>query len=496
MLFQSFHQVSNRLDWGTMLPRPPVDSQLLLGQASSQDPLTMIASKPLAAPFIWSTAETIQRIGESAFTAMFIIAFLQAAIALIQYRTNPKGELIVPPGPTIGVVGVPTSSTGRPTTSNATTVATLVRNLPEIEGDDFLAAATVGGAKQVETTTTSTEMSRYARILNRFNRFMFLLIPLAFRTAGSLLSRQWHLLHIGFILSLARIFDIPTAFFEKRAHDKVDVKPSRSSRDTVERIVVIGDSLAIGLGTVNVFDKNKNQTVDYHLVENLSASPDLPGPAFPPVFAAHFAKCQNRSVHWRSAGVDGGTVSHIHHFCLDVIRQEVEKGRPPDCVVVLCGINDLKQFVSNPFKSVTPKSFRQKLNELVVETRKISPTTRVVLPALPTQMFRFDSPLNIFPLGVFLDTVVGFWEAQKKVVVDSFPSDDVMYVELSGKEIFEWYRSRDDPLNSDEELAWVKGDFGTLISADGVHPNARCYAKWAESVARGVCNKHEQKKNA
>ena len=76
---------------------------------------------------------------------------------------------------------------------------------------------------------------------------------------------------------------------------------------------------------------------------------------------------------------------------------------------------------------------------------------------------------------------MGFWESQKKVVVDNFPSSDVMFVDLSRREIEEWYRS------SNEE-----GGTKSLMAADGVHPNAKCYAKWAESVARRVHERQQQ----
>ena len=429
---------------------------------------------------LWDAAATIQSLGESAFTATFAVAFLQAAIALFQYRSNPAGELIVPPGPTIGIE--------TPYNNKTTAIATT----REDNADVPAVLRDINRAGSKKTTTTS----RYARMLNRFNRSLFLLIPLASRAVGSLFARQWHVMHIGFIVSLVRFFDAPASFFEQqrqRMHPE-DFSEDESSikaikRDRLQRVVVIGDSLAIGLGTVNVFDKNKNQTVDYRLTENLSASPDLPGPIFPRVLAAALAKEQTVQVHWRSAGVDGGTLSHIRQFCLGVISQEVALDRPPDCVVLLCGINDLKQFVSNPFLLMTPRDFRRNLSQLIVEIRQLCPGgTKVVLPALPTQMFRFNSPLNIFPLAVFLDTVVGFWESQKKVVVENFPSDDVMYVDLSSTEVDEWYRSINRERKGEKEsMAWNQDSDGlSLIAADGVHPSASCYRKWAETVARRV----------
>ena len=106
-------------------------------------------------------------------------------------------------------------------------------------------------------------------------------------------------------------------------------------------------------------------------------------------------------------------------------------------------------------------------------------------------MFHRNSPLNIFPLNFFLDSVVGFWDSQKKLVADLFPSENVVYMGVGPREVFEWYSltkrkkgSRDDPSDTpiDEE------DF-SLISADGVHPNARFYALWASSLGKKLAVK-------
>ncbi len=75
------------------------------------DPTSLFVPSELAGAFstilknpsFWDKTTAVQRIGETLFAASFLIAFLQAAIAIIQYRTNPVGELIFPPGRTIGI---------------------------------------------------------------------------------------------------------------------------------------------------------------------------------------------------------------------------------------------------------------------------------------------------------------------------------------------------------------------------------------------------------
>jgi lysophospholipase L1-like esterase len=423
---------------------------------------------------VWDAAIDIQIVGESALAATFVIAFLQASIALIQYRSNPAGELIIPPGPTFGTE-LPRCTTRK------------IASDDKLEKHASLSApmASDDGANTT-TCATSTTTSRYVRILSRLNRSLLLLMPLAYQAASALFERQWHLLHIGVILTLARILDVPNAFLLDGEKQKSQICVSQDGCSTsMERILVLGDSLAIGLGTVNVFNTDKNQTLDYRLVENLSAPRAFASPVFPQVLAQQLAERQNRQVRWRSAGVDGGTVAHVQTFCLDVLRQEMACGHPPDLVVLLCGINDLKQFVSNPFESVSPKDFRRRLSRLVSETRRICPNTKVAIPALPTQMFHFSSPLNIFPLALFLDFVCGIWESQKKAVVENISSKDVIYVDLLPSEIHSWYKDK-SWLKEEDDSSECRS--GSLIAADGVHPSARCYEKWAEYVARSLCS--------
>ena len=284
-------------------------------------------------------------------------------------------------------------------------------------------------------------------------------------------------------MSLGRIFDAPATFFQQRQNSLPSLMERSQAVADIERVVVIGDSLAIGLGSVNIFDKNKNSTAyTTQRIENLQPS-TLPGPVFPRMFAKTLSRRLNKPVRWRSAGVDGGAVPDIRNFCLGVIKEEVENNRPPDCVVIICGINDLKYFVSNPFSSDTPNDFRKNLLEMIMEIRSLCPSAKVVLPALPVQMIHKNSPLNVFPLSFFLDTLVGFWDSQKQLVAKIFPSHDVMYLGLTARDVKSWYppieEGEEDWNGSDND----EDDDGSLISADGVHPNGRCYARWAELMA-------------
>lgn len=448
-----------------MMTLPMVDTALPSDLMKDMDSIVSVIKNQGWFENLWATTKTVQKIGETILIASVLIAFLQAFVALFQYRTNPAGELIIPPGPTVGIESPNQNSTG----------AILVES------------SGVRHDEQLSVNMTESTTSTYARNINRANRFLFLLLPLAIQQVAFIFSRSMHVLHFGFILTLVKLFDIPASFFAQNELYQIEsaITDNRTQSE-INHILVIGDSLAVGLGTVNVFDTKKNQSIDYQLYENLSSPASLPSPAFPQALAGCLAQLLDHPVSWRSAGVDGGTVVHIREFCLPVLEQDVKAGKAPDCVVILCGLNDLKKVVSNPLKPLTPKEFRELLRDLIIEIRRLSPGTKVVLPALPTQMIHYNSPLNIFPLLFFIDIVVGFWESQKKVVVDTFPSDDVMYVPLSKSELASWYEPPNEEVFT--EIA--------LIAIDGVHPNARCYSRWGRAVGQHLFHKRLSRDSA
>jgi len=243
--------------------------------------------------------------------------------------------------------------------------------------------------------------------------------------------------------------------------------------------------MAVGIGSCEIFDEAKVFDLPLHKEERLELTDKngdvvekkLPGPVFPLVLARALSHRLKKPVSWRSAGVDGGDTNEIGEYLLDVVRDELAKGQAPDVVVVLTGSNDLKQILKG---SASVRGFRSSLTKLANDIRAISPKTKVVFPSLPT--FRLDrgSILNIFPLTIFLDGIIGFWDAQKRAVADKCPG--VLHVDLTAAEVNQWYKEdRQGPDNV------------SLISADGIHPNGRCYAKWATLVGNKLVDTFEEK---
>jgi hypothetical protein len=57
----------------------------------------------------------------------------------------------------------------------------------------------------------------------------------------------------------------------------------------------------------------------------------------------------------------------------------------------------------------------------------------------------------------------------------------VYYVDLKARDVFRWYR---------EESHGCGRESPTLLAADGIHPNSKCYEKWAKFVGNTFIDRH------
>lgn len=190
------------------------------------------------------------------------------------------------------------------------------------------------------------------------------------------------------------------------------------------KIVVIGDSLAYGIGCVNTRDEN-SQSAPKERKENVSGHDQSDtliesGPIIPKSFAKTLSRRMQRPIKWRSAGVNGGDIIDIRTYCGGIIEEEASKGQIPDAVIVLYGMNDLKKIVSDPFSLESASDFRSNLKDLIQAIKKHAPNTKVVFPEILTQQFDVKSIVNFFPLSFFLPRLISSWEWQKELVADVF----------------------------------------------------------------------------
>ena len=79
-----------------------IDTSSLTATAISGGTSSLASMATLVLESVPDTWTELQQVGENTFAAAFFIAFLQAMVALLQYRNNPSGQLVIPPGHTYG----------------------------------------------------------------------------------------------------------------------------------------------------------------------------------------------------------------------------------------------------------------------------------------------------------------------------------------------------------------------------------------------------------
>ena len=387
--------------------------------------------------FLVPLAKKIKRTGQ-ALAAIVVFSAVQGLMLLHKYRYDERGQLKYPDGLTLG----------------------------KEDYDD--------SAEQGESVVdTSIDEDQQREVTNSFS-ILDSLLPFLVDTGENGTENQT-------MPSLLR---------------KLNSAKKSTTKDPI-RVLVIGDSLAIGVGCIEQFGSTKTHLLPPTLIENTTETKSYlrQGPVFPQVLARTLSRHFHLPVQWRSAGVDGGDVDDIRSFCLDVVKQERTQG--VDIVVVLFGMNDLKRLLpDNPFRLLSGEQivqdvgalsrFRNGIEMLISDIRSHAPGAVIVLPELPFQM-------NIFPLGLVMDGLLGLWERLKKMVVKG--RSNAMYLELDAKEISDLYSNKKSygtlvkALMDEHGLCMIEEcddvvDDNPLFSPDGVHPNKKLYQKWAEIVGR------------
>ena len=377
-----------------------------------------------------------------------------------QYATNPAGELIIPPGLTLGTEDA--SKIMEELNLDPCEETTLIGEKHQQMMDSIQEIENLVCLRNDESIQANMKRGWY-----QVNRLLILFVPLAIEQFGFAALQYSHMMHLAVIMGLVHIYD----FFQRLPNTQEEILISDQPEfGENPHIVVLGDSMGVGIGCVNEFDPDKNSGI-LRRIEQVEADPEQKGgfgPVYPRILARTLSHRLNRPVTWRSAGVDGGDTNQIRHHLLPVIQDEVDKGKPPDVVVVLTGSNDLKHIIQTDSETggrASIRGFRANLMTLVHEIHAISPTTRIVFPALPTYRFDTNSILNIFPLSLFLDALISFWDAQKIHIANQCPG--VMHVELKLKDVYNWYaeesgRGREEP---------------TLLAADGIHVSL-VHSRW------------------
>ena len=243
-------------------------------------------------------AEQIQSLGEPLLTACVLLSIMQASIALYQYRYDARGQLPYPDGLTLGVEQYYRDNEKGKDNALMSEQADQYSNNNEAakEIDDILSEINEEPSKTMP------------QLMKKMNKALFLLLPWMTQNVHMLLTRNAHLFHIGFIITLASFLEDTMMKNDKGDVDEYNsptffqkVNDDNLNRKDPLRLLVIGDSLSIGIGCIERFDANKDKSMPMELVEKtkLTAHQNAQGPVFPQAFARSLSRHFRLPVHWR-----------------------------------------------------------------------------------------------------------------------------------------------------------------------------------------------------
>lgn len=360
----------------------------------------------------------------TALVIILVAASIQALIEYQQYQKNPRGKLVVPPGATQGE-----------------------EIHDETDGDEESSSSAGNLLLEMKNSALAAYQST---------------------------KQKWELKRMEIQQKLLS----PKKASATTASTTSAEQPQQQKTNQTYNLVVIGDSLACGVGCVNKWDKIFYDHKTSHIssidaVEEQTADDNnSDGPILPRILANTLSQRFRCNVRWRSAGVVGGCVEDIQRECMDVIRQEVKSGNPPNVVVVLCGMNDIRTHITKLFRGAS--TFRNSLQNLCEELHREAPSSLIVLPALPV-MYEKNSKNMIlaFPAALLAECFIRFWDLQKRRLAKKLGPTQTMFI------------SRPDAAYVSSSLS---PSSPSLTAEDGVHPSDYGYFVWARFLANSLAD--------
>jgi lysophospholipase L1-like esterase len=241
-------------------------------------------------------------------------------------------------------------------------------------------------------------------------------------------------------------------------HSTFSTAPS-SPTAPPKNIIFVGDSLVTGVGC------------------SAEASA-LEGPVLPRRVAELLAQELGVSVRWRVLGETGASVSKMQAAMLPTLCSEAERARSAgervDAVVVMTGLNDIKDCLLFANFSLHPWKFALLLSSLLGSIREsVGEQCSLVVSGVPIDAVpRFNEH---WPFSAACKGITRLWEAKKKEATQ-MGAHAGSYLE--------------PPLDVVECL---RSGAGTVyFAADGMHPNDAGYALWAELLAHHLLSDMRQ----
>lgn len=224
------------------------------------------------------------------------------------------------------------------------------------------------------------------------------------------------------------------------------------TNDKSYRVLVVGDSLAVGVGCGAVKLPSLPVALALGLSERLGGA----------------------EIQWTSIGIVGADATETNELLRKALLE-----CSYDVVVVMVGLNDIRRWflpwTRKPGSKSSPNSpsaFESELTTMVKTVRKLCGiNTQIVFPALPIS---FSPVLAARPLSLFLTPLFQLWDKRKRVVSEKMSR--VQFLEA--------------PSHSDMKRrltrlgVTLKMQIGQmLISPDQIHPNHFGYHAWGSHIA-------------
>eukprot|EP00523_Entomoneis_sp_CCMP467_P022095 CAMPEP_0168844152 /NCGR_PEP_ID=MMETSP0727-20121128/8593_1 /TAXON_ID=265536 /ORGANISM="Amphiprora sp., Strain CCMP467" /LENGTH=342 /DNA_ID=CAMNT_0008897793 /DNA_START=23 /DNA_END=1047 /DNA_ORIENTATION=+ len=130
------HNTNDTIIQQAQPPQPPQQDDQVLTQAATTTWLSFLGvttstSTTTTTGRMTQLAHHLQRVGLSTLLALLLVSVLQGAVALLQYRNNPVGHLVIPSGPTVGsIAAMTTTAVSSSTTAVAATTTTTTTTTP------------------------------------------------------------------------------------------------------------------------------------------------------------------------------------------------------------------------------------------------------------------------------------------------------------------------------------------------------------------------------
>ena len=233
-----------------------------------------------------------------------------------------------------------------------------------------------------------------------------------------------------------------------------------SSSSRQRNIIFLGDSIVTGVGC------------------SREAS-ERDGPVLPVRVASILAKQLGASVSWKCVGETGTDVRMLQTRMLPKLRDEVQRvdgaGQRVDAVVVMTGLNDIKECFLFAQPSLHPWFFGRALASLLTEVCEIAGAgCACIVPGHPIEVTpRFN---QFWPMSWVVPAIVRMWEDQKRVAAETAQAqEDTTIASSTARCLIEYLQ----PPPHMVAMMWGQDYF----ASDGMHPNDNGYALWADVIA-------------